>query len=111
MKTRYNLTKQTNNKMESKTMKLDLEKCPIVQLKSLINNINDAFHNSKMNNDLPKFVQLRQKSLGKNKYSLNADQLNSGSFKIIKTKEMKIGNKYDLTHYVFDKFFIAKEIK
>ena len=81
MKTRYNITKQNNNKMESKTMNLDLEKCPIFQLKSLICDINDAFHNSKMNNDLPTFAQLNLKSIGKNKYSLNADQYDSKSFK------------------------------
>ena len=93
-------------------MNLDLEKCPIFQLKSLICDINDAFHNSKMNNDLPKFVQLNLKDIGKNKYSLNADQYDSESFKVIKTKEIKTGDKYDLTHYVFEKFFkISKETK
>ena len=90
-------------------MKLDLEKCTIFQLKSLICDINDAFHNSKMNNDLPKFVQLKLKSLGKNKYSLNANQLDSESFKIIKTKEIKTGDKFDLTHYVFERFFKINE--
>ena len=96
-------------KKENNNMSLDLEKCPIFQLKSLICDINDAFHNSKMNNDLPKFVQLKLKSLGKNKYSLNANQLDSGSFKIIKTKEIKTGDKFDLTHYVFERFFKINE--
>ena len=92
-------------------MNLDLEKCPIFQLKILISDINDAFHNIKMDRDLPKFTQLRLKSLGKNKYSLNADQHDSKSFKVIKTKEVRSGSKYDLTHYVFEKFFKIKEVK
>ena len=90
-------------------MRLDLEKCPIIQLKSLINNINDIFHDQKMNQDLPKFVQFKLNHIGKGKYRLTAEQYDSETYKHLKTKELNVGNRYDLTHFVFDKFYTVKE--
>ena len=91
-------------------MRLDLEKCPIIQLKSLINEINNQFHNRKMENDLPTFPQLNLKHIGKGKYTLNADKYDAKSFKVIKTKELSQGNRFTITDYVFSKFYTAKEV-
>ena len=91
-------------------MRLDLEKPTIVQLKSLINNINDIFHNQQMEKDLPKFAQLKLEHLGKGQYCLTAQQYDSKTFKVISTKELSCGNRYDLTGYVFNRFYTPKEV-
>ena len=41
---------QTNN-IKGKQMNLDLDKPTIIQLKTMVNAINNAFHNRKMEND------------------------------------------------------------
>ena len=90
-------------------MKIDIEKPTIAQLKHLINNINDILHNRKMENDFPTFPQLKLSHLGSGQYSLTLQKYDSNSFKVIATKELSRGNKYDLTDFVFDKFYTRKE--
>ena len=91
-------------------MNLDLEKPTIAQLKGLINNINNVFHEDKMEKDLPSFAQLKLKHIKNGQYTLTAQMLDSESFKIINEKLLSSGNRYDLTNYVFNRFYTAKEV-
>lgn len=86
-------------------MKLDLQKAPINQTKSMINEINNVFHQQKMDNNLEKFVQLKLKHMGKGKYVLIANRYDSCDFVVRDSKNLFHGNRHEMLEFVFSKFY------
>ncbi len=91
-------------------MQLDLDKPTKNQLQFLISDVNRAFDEGRHRDNLPKFAQLRLVHLEKRSYLIRAEQYDSKTFKILKTKELEKGSIGNLTYFIFTKFYKAKEV-
>ena len=91
-------------------MNIDITKPTKMKLQFLISDVNCAFDDSRHKNNLSKFAQLRLIHLEKRTYLIRAEQYDSKTFKILKTKELEKGSIGNLTYFIFTKFYKAKEV-
>ena len=90
-------------------MKLDLDRPTKNQLQILISNINNVFDEHRHRDNLPKFTQFRLVHSEKRTYLIRAELYDSKTFKILKTKELVKGSIGNLTYFIFNSFYKARE--